>query len=103
MLWIDHEQIKAVEFARAGGSSHTFDLFLHTKDGRSLEFSSIDRSELGAVSSYVSRCGLCVGSADGDEQSGDEEMADAEDDSEEEVRSGTTCGVLLALDQPVRG
>lgn len=49
------------ELCRAGGSSSTFDLVLHLKGGELVEFSQIDRSELGRLQSYIAQCKIKVG------------------------------------------
>ncbi|GAB4814060.1 hypothetical protein N2152v2_001106 [Parachlorella kessleri] len=69
-VFIPRAAIRHVEFARAGGTSSTFDLYVHKRDGSTQEFSNIDRSEIGAFEDYVRRCKLAVGTG---ESSSDEE------------------------------
>lgn len=48
-LFIPREEIKAMELARAGGTSSTFDVFVHRKDGRVEEFGMLPREETGPL------------------------------------------------------
>ena len=50
-----------VEFLRVGGTSSTFDLSIKMTSGQTIEFSQIDRNEVGSLQSYVSKCKLKVG------------------------------------------
>ena len=42
-LWIAHSNIASVEFARVGGGSSTFDMYVHTRDSQLLEFRNLSR------------------------------------------------------------
>ncbi len=61
-MLIPHSDIRGYELARAGGSSVTFDLLLHLKAGGApVEFSQLDRVELGRLQSYLEASKLKVG------------------------------------------
>ncbi len=69
--------ITSIEFARANGASSTFDLYIHLKNGNTMEFSTISRSELPALENYVRSTKLAVGPPAG--SSDEEEGEEAED------------------------
>lgn len=49
-----------VAFARAGGTSATFDLEVHLRSGETIEFSQIGQGELGRLQSYFLRMKIQV-------------------------------------------
>lgn len=54
------EDIAYVDFARANNVSSTFDLVVKLKDGGTVEFTQIDRPDLGKLQSYVSTARIKV-------------------------------------------
>jgi hypothetical protein len=77
--------ITSVEFARANGASSTFDLYIHLKNGTTMEFSTISRSELPAIENYVRSTKLAVGPPAG---SSDDEEEDAAAEGEDGAEDG---------------
>ena len=73
-LYLRRSSIASIEFARAGGSSSTFDIVVHMKGGEAHEFAMIDSQELQAVMNYIHDRKIRVGSPEED------------DDEEGEVR-----------------
>jgi len=60
-IWIAHSDIASVEFARVGGGSSTFDMYIHCKDDRVLEFRNLSRSDFAhsfrpTENSYLFAC-----------------------------------------------
>jgi len=73
-IFIHHDSIRSVDFARAGGASSTFDFQVHLKNGSVEEFSSISRHELGCIQDWVGRLNLPVGfPSDSEDEDGEDE------------------------------
>ncbi len=62
--FIPRAAIRSVEFVRAGGTSSTFDFYVHRRDGGLQEFGNISRNELGALEGgHGALGGLLLGTA----------------------------------------
>jgi hypothetical protein len=77
------DQIRSVDFARAGGASSTFDFQIHLKNKNIEEFSNISRHELSCIQDWVNKLRLPVGFPSYSEE---------EEDEEEEQASGEENG-----------
>lgn len=55
-LFIPLADIASMELARAGGTSSTFDVYVHTRDGGVREFAALPREEAGPLESESIRC-----------------------------------------------
>ncbi|KAK9819373.1 hypothetical protein WJX81_008487 [Elliptochloris bilobata] len=92
-------EIGSVEFARAAGTSSTFDLLLHARDGTTHEFTSIPRAELAGLTAYVAEQRLPVGTADVAAAAApcarycnaDDAPAEVDEDSEEDADFDPDC------------
>ena len=82
------DQIRSVDFARAGGASSTFDFQVHLKNKAIEEFSNISRHELACIQDWVNKLKLPVGFPSYSEEEEEEEeerggmSTDGEDDDE---------------------
>eukprot|EP00798_Chlamydomonas_sp_ICE-L_P001703 gene1703-33108_t len=87
-MFIPTSDVRCYEFARAGGTSVTFDLILHMKsvDGRGeiVEFSQLDRAELGRLHSYLEKSKMKKEEEGGEEEAGSDDGEDGGDDSDED-------------------
>ena len=89
-IFIHCDNIRSVDFARAGGASSTFDFQVHLKNGSVEEFSSISRHELGCIQDWVGRLKLPVGfPSDSEDEDGEDEPElmsneDGSDDDDDE-------------------
>lgn len=79
-IFIHKKKIRSVEFARANGTSATFDFQIHTKNGAIEEFSNISRHELGCIQNWVADSKLPVGFPE--DETSDEEEAEKGDGKE---------------------
>lgn len=77
------DQIRSVDFARAGGASSTFDFQVHLKNKSIEEFSNISRHELSCIQEWVNNLKLPVGFPDYSEEE-EEEEANTSSSNEEE-------------------
>ncbi|KAL6778819.1 hypothetical protein ACKKBF_B04495 [Auxenochlorella protothecoides x Auxenochlorella symbiontica] len=86
-LFIPREEIKAMELARAGGTSSTFDVFVHRKDGRVEEFGMLPREETGPFESYMmnQKLGPPADDSEGSDRSEDSGDASSSSDAEDET------------------
>eukprot|EP00887_Chlorella_sp_A99_P002383 scaffold10.g2383.t1 len=79
-MFVPIKDIKSVELARANGTSSTFDLYVHLRDGSTVEFGMIERDEAQRVSAYIRAVRLAVGppqDSDSEEGGGEEGGSDA--------------------------
>lgn len=86
-IWIAHKDINFVEFCGTGAGSRTFDFCLHIMEDKTIEFTNLSKSDFGAVSSYVSRSGLTIGTEEGAEQvdgTGQKEIHESDDSDAED-------------------
>lgn len=83
------DQIRSVDFARAGGASSTFDFQVHLKNKAIEEFSNISRHELACIQDWVNKVKLPVGfpSYSEEEEGEEEEEGGMSTDREEEDES----------------
>ncbi|KAK9833669.1 hypothetical protein WJX74_002308 [Apatococcus lobatus] len=63
-IFIALADIRAVDFARAGGMSQTFDIHVHLKEGGLQEFSQIPQNEAFGLQQYMTNQGVALGGAD---------------------------------------
>ena len=84
-IFIHMDDIRSVDFARAGGASSTFDFQVHLKNKAIEEFSNISRHELSCLQEWVSKLKLPVGFPSySEEEDNEEEQASEEEEEEEE-------------------
>lgn len=85
------DQIRSVDFARAGGASSTFDFQVHLKNKAIEEFSNISRHELACMQDWVNKLKLPIGFpsySEEDEEEGEEGggmSTDGEDEDESDA------------------
>jgi len=84
VIFIHVDDIRSVDFARAGGASSTFDFQIHLKNKAIEEFSNISRHELSCLQEWVNNLKLPVGFPSySDEENDDKEQASEEEEEQE--------------------
>lgn len=100
-LFVPHSEVRCAELLRASGTSHTFDVALHLRDGSLLEFGQLAREEAGRMQEYLSRCKLLgepgsggegeSGSGGEDDDSVDSQDQDFDPESRSSGEEGGAC------------